>query len=226
MLASSCVSRQFILNFKGKCANFTHHCLLRSLGKKKNLKKLWKAWQQFLLLSLYQWSKCIVGNKSTLLWRGRKDCRNKLVTTYRIFRTISRSFFSCLAAPAAYTPNRLIYWIVSDCVQNTANRWHCIQSWQLKTAVPPKKKKVTATGRMRHVTLQDVVGWMDTAWASVTTDNQLILMESLRTARSTTCCFIDTKHFHRSWRTCLTATQRMKTSVDKSDLYIGATYSP
>ena len=32
------------------------------------------------------------------------------------------------------------------------------------------------------------------------------------------------KHFHRSWRKCLTATKRMKTLVDECDLYTEATY--
>ena len=35
---------------------------------------------------------------------------------------------------------------------------------------------------------------------------------------------VGVKHFLRSWRKCLTATQRMRTSVDKCDLYTEATY--
>jgi len=31
-----------------------------------------------------------------------------------------------------------------------------------------------ATGRMRHATFQDAVGWIDTVWASVTTDTILL----------------------------------------------------
>lgn len=31
----------------------------------------------------------------------------------------------------------------------------------------------TATGRMRHATYQQVLGWIDTAWASVTTETIL-----------------------------------------------------
>ena len=66
--------------------------------------------------------------------------RSISISVDRIFRTTSRCV-SCVAGPATYTPKQLIYCILSDCVQTTAKRWHCIQSWQLKTAVPPKSRQ-------------------------------------------------------------------------------------
>lgn len=81
------------------------------------------------------------------------------------------------------------------------------QLWE--TWIVQGEHSFTATGRMRHATFLDVVGWIDTAWASVTTDT---ILSGFRKAgligadadgesddQRKTCCFF----FHRSWKNCL-----------------------
>ena len=142
---------------------------------------------------------------------SRHYCLHLVSSVYRIFRTIRRVSFTCLAGRATFTPKkRLIYWILSDCVQTPANRWHCIQLWQLKTAVPPKKKKSHGNwedascnfpgccGMDRHS-----MGFIDDRHHSVGIQKGLIGADGESEDSPQQDMLL---HRHRSWRKCLTAT--------------------